>query len=81
MWQLSIEALKAAAMTAHGVATGYAISRRTGISESSAYRILSGAAQPDLNTAMRLASAYGVSVEDLVERVETADENTEIVAA
>ncbi|MFF2189298.1 helix-turn-helix domain-containing protein [Streptomyces sp. NPDC058155] len=73
MWQLSVEALKEAAKRAHGDITGYAISRRTGISESSAYRILSGAAQPDLNTALRLATAYAVPVEQLVERIETDD--------
>jgi transcriptional regulator with XRE-family HTH domain len=53
----------------HGDSSGYAISRRTGISESSVYRILSGAAQPDLNSAMRIAEAYDVDLRRLMKRV------------
>ena len=46
------------------------ISRRTGISESSIYRILSGDAQPDLNTAMRLVEAYDLDIRTVMERIE-----------
>ncbi|MFJ9029754.1 helix-turn-helix domain-containing protein [Streptomyces sp. NPDC102274] len=53
-----------------GDSTGYAISRRTGISESSAYRILAGEAQPDLNTAMRLAEAYDFDLRKVMKRIE-----------
>lgn len=54
---------------AHGDSTGYAISRRAGISESSAYRILSGGAQPDLNTAMRIAEAYDLDLRTVIRRI------------
>jgi transcriptional regulator with XRE-family HTH domain len=52
-----------------GDTTGYAIARRSGISESSAYRILAGDAQPDLNSAMRLAEAYDLDIREVMERV------------
>lgn len=53
----------------HGDATGYAISRRTGIPESSAYRYLSGEGQPDLNSAMRLAETYDIDLRDVIKRI------------
>nr|WP_237540262.1 helix-turn-helix transcriptional regulator [Streptomyces sp. SID4917] len=53
-----------------GDGTGYAISRRAGISESSAYRILAGEAQPDLNTAMRLAETYDLDLRKIMKRIE-----------
>lgn len=68
MFRLDIPKLLAAA-SAHGDNTGYAIHRRTGISESSAYRILAGATQPDLNSAMRIAEAYDVDLRNLIKRV------------
>ncbi|MFD3517763.1 helix-turn-helix domain-containing protein [Streptomyces sp. NPDC058657] len=71
MFRLNVESLLSAASRA-GDRTGYAISRTAGIAESSVYRILSGAAQPDLNTAMRLAVAYRVTVEELMDRVDLA---------
>lgn len=54
---------------AHGDSTGYAISRRTGISESSMYRFLGDAAQPDLNSAMRLSETYDVDLRCLMTRI------------
>jgi DNA-binding phage protein len=54
---------------ARGDITGYAISRRTGIPESSAYRYLNGEAQPDLNSAMRIAETYGIDLRDVIKRV------------
>ncbi|MEV6119876.1 helix-turn-helix transcriptional regulator [Streptomyces sp. NPDC052077] len=48
--------------------TGAAISRRTGISESSVYRILAGEAQPDLNSAMRIAETYDIDLRELIKR-------------
>ncbi|MGI3230603.1 helix-turn-helix domain-containing protein [Streptomyces sp. GTA36] len=67
MYVLSISELRKVAATA-GDITAYAISRRAGIAESSAYRILNGQSQPDLNSAMRLAVAYGVEVSTLMVR-------------
>lgn len=55
---------------ARGDGSGYKISRRTGIAESSVYRILSGEAQPDLNSAMRLVEAYDLDIRKLMERVQ-----------
>lgn len=45
------------------------ILRRTGISESSVYRILAGETQPDLNSAMRLAEAYDIDLRQVIKRV------------
>jgi transcriptional regulator with XRE-family HTH domain len=56
----------------YGDTTGYAIAQRTGISESSVYRYLSGSAQPDLNSMLRISEAYEVHVEDLMERAQPA---------
>lgn len=53
----------------HGDGSGYAISRRTGIPESSVYRYLNGTAQPDLNSAMRLAEAYDLDLRKVIKRV------------
>lgn len=57
------------ATTAHGDKTGYAIYRRTGIAESSVYRILNGETQPDLNSAMRLAETYDIDLRHVIKRV------------
>jgi transcriptional regulator with XRE-family HTH domain len=54
---------------AHGDSSGYAISRRAGIPESSAYRYLAGETQPDLNSAMRIAEAYDVDLRAVIKRV------------
>lgn len=53
----------------HGDKTRAAIYRRTGITESSVYRILNGETQPDLNSAMRLAEAYDIDLRDVIKRV------------
>ncbi|NEB92382.1 helix-turn-helix transcriptional regulator [Streptomyces bauhiniae] len=55
--------------TARGDGSGYAIARRSGIPESSAYRYLSGETQPDLNSAMRLAETYGIDLRTVIKRV------------
>lgn len=55
--------------SARGDSTGYKINRRTGIPESSVYRYLSGDAQPDLNSAMRLAEAYDFDLRDVIKRI------------
>jgi transcriptional regulator with XRE-family HTH domain len=53
----------------HGDNTRADIFRRTGITESSVYRILNGETQPDLNSAMRLAEAYDVDLRTVIKRV------------
>ena len=57
------------ATNAHGDDTGAKIMRRTGIAESSVSRILRGEAQPDLNSAMRLAEAYNLDLRRVIKRV------------
>lgn len=53
----------------HGDKTRADILRRTGIAESSVYRILAGTTQPDLNSAMRLAEAYDIDLRTVIKRV------------
>lgn len=53
----------------HGDKTRADIYRRTGITESSVYRILNGETQPDLNSAMRLAESYDIDLRDVIKRV------------
>lgn len=57
------------AVRQHGDKTNVAISRRTGITESSVSRYLRGEAQPDLNCAMRLSETYGIDLRDVIKRV------------
>lgn len=46
-----------------------AIARRTGIAESSVSRYVRGEAQPDLNSAMRLAEHYDLDLRGVIKRV------------
>lgn len=71
MFRLRIDKLLEATATL-GDTTGYAIAQRTGIAESSVYRFLAGAAQPDLNSMLRIHFSYGALIEDLMEQVEPA---------
>ncbi|MGC4946227.1 helix-turn-helix domain-containing protein [Streptomyces sp. DT224] len=66
MYRLRIGRLRQIA-NEHGDRTRAAIARRTGIAESSIYRYIDGTSQPDLNSALRIAAAYGTTVEDLME--------------
>lgn len=68
-YRLRVDHLRTAARN-HGDATGYAIAQRTGISESSISRILRGTTLPDLRSLLIIASTYGTTVEELIERVE-----------
>lgn len=70
MWLLRIDKLRETAGQ-HGDNTGYAIAQSTGIAESSVYRYLNGSAQPDLISMLRIYTAYGAHVEDLMQHVET----------
>nr|WP_240449233.1 helix-turn-helix transcriptional regulator [Streptomyces harenosi] len=58
----------------HGDQTPYAIAKRTGVSISSAYRYVDGSAQPDLNSALRLAQAYDLDIRTLMDPVENEDD-------
>jgi len=71
MFQLNVKKLRDKARE-HGDKSGYAIQKRTGINDSTVYRILRGAAQPDLITALRLASVYDFDIRDVMD--ETSDE-------
>ncbi|MFE2747370.1 XRE family transcriptional regulator [Streptomyces scopuliridis] len=68
MYRFRIEVLREAAAKL-GDSTGYAIYRRTGIAESSVYRILAGRSQPDLISVLLMGEAYDVPVEELMQRV------------
>lgn len=68
MFRLDVAKLLEAAK-AHGDDTQAKISRRTGIAESSVSRFLREEAQPDLNSAMRLAEAYDIDLRTTIRRV------------
>lgn len=68
MFRLDVPKLLEAARR-HGDRNGAAIYRRTGIAESSVYRILNGETQPDLNSAMRLAEAYDIDLRAVIKRI------------
>lgn len=68
MFRLDVSKLLEATK-ARGDTSNAAIYRRTGIAESSVSRILRGEAQPDLNSAMRLAEAYDVDLRTVIKRV------------
>jgi transcriptional regulator with XRE-family HTH domain len=53
----------------HGDKTRADIYRRTGITESSVYRILNGETQPDLNSAMRLSETYDIDLREVIKRI------------
>ena len=68
MFRLDIpKVLEAAAR--RGDNTRADIYRRTGITESSVYRILNVETQPDLNSAMRIAEAYDLDLRSVIKRV------------
>lgn len=51
---------------AAGDITHQAIAHRIGVRESTIYRLLAGRTTPTLETACRIARAYGTSLDDLV---------------
>ncbi|MGW2209964.1 helix-turn-helix domain-containing protein [Streptomyces sp. NPDC001781] len=69
MYQLNIRKLRDKARE-QGDESGYAIQKRTGISDSAVYRILRGAAQPDLITALRLAVVYDFDLRDVMDETD-----------
>lgn len=68
MFRLDVSKLLEATKT-RGDTSNAAIHRRTGIAESSVSRILRGEAQPDLNSAMRLAEEYDIDLRHVIKRV------------
>ncbi|MGW5123210.1 helix-turn-helix domain-containing protein [Streptomyces sp. NPDC004069] len=68
MFRLNIQKLLDVALE-HGDKTPYAIAKRAGVSTSSAYRYVDGSAQPDLNSALRLAQAYDLDIRTVMDEV------------
>ncbi|MEU9793792.1 helix-turn-helix transcriptional regulator [Streptomyces sparsogenes] len=56
------------AAAAKGDHSSYAIAKRTGVAESTLSRLRRGMAQPATQTLLTLAAAYGLAVEELVDR-------------
>lgn len=68
MYELNVTKLREKASET-GDTSGYAIQKRTGINDSTVYRILRGAAQPDLITALRLATVYDFDIREVMDEV------------
>jgi transcriptional regulator with XRE-family HTH domain len=80
VYRLNVARLRAIAAE-HGDRTPYAIAKRTGVSISSAYRYVDGSAQPDLNSALRLAQAYDLDIRTVMDLVEDEEDEPAGVAA
>lgn len=80
VYRLNVDRLREIAAR-HGDKTPYAIAKRTGVSISSAYRYVDGAAQPDLNSALRLAHAYDQDIRAFMDEVDDEAEEPAGVAA
>lgn len=65
-YRLCAERLREAA-AAKGDATSYAIAQRTGLAESTLSRLTRGISQPTTGSLLTLATAYGLTIDDLVE--------------
>lgn len=74
-YPLRVDRLTKAAAT-HGDRTRYAISRRTGLAQSTLWRLFHGVSTPSMPTLLRLSKAYGVDVADLVDA-----EHTDLVSS
>ncbi|QEV64656.1 XRE family transcriptional regulator [Streptomyces spectabilis] len=77
-YQLRSDSLLKAA-SARGDRSCYAISKRTGIAESTLSRLRRGVARPATETLLILAAAYGLSIDDLIDQ--GADDQSEEGAA
>ena len=75
MYQLNVRKLRDAASKV-GDESGYAIQKRTDINDSTVYRILRGAAQPDLITAVRLSVIYDFDLRDVMDEISAPTEAT-----
>lgn len=74
-YPLRVDRLTAAAAT-QGDRSRYAISRRTGLAQSTLWRLFHGVSTPSMSTLLRLSKAYGLNVADLVDA-----EKAELVTA
>ncbi|MET8475377.1 helix-turn-helix transcriptional regulator [Streptomyces sp. NPDC006422] len=68
-YRLRVDALRKAAREL-GDDSGYAIAKRTGISEPTISKLLRGKVQPGVKTLLILTRSYGGSIEDLIELLE-----------
>ena len=66
-YRLRVERLRSAA-AAKGDHTSYAIWKRTGVAQSTLSRLHRGIAKPAADTLLTLASAYELSVDELIDR-------------
>ncbi|MFE9098525.1 helix-turn-helix domain-containing protein [Streptomyces sp. NPDC007264] len=66
-YRLRVERLRSAA-AAKGDHTSYAIWKRTGVAQSTLSRLRRGIARPAADTLLVLSTAYGLSVDELIER-------------
>lgn len=73
-YRLRAELLCSAA-AAKGDHSSYAISKRTGVAQSTLSRLRRGIAKPAAGTLLALATTYGVSIDDLIERASTESED------
>lgn len=55
----------------HGDHSGYAIAKRTGLTEPTISKLLNSKTQPGLNTLLAFRRAYGCTIDDLIEEVDT----------
>lgn len=51
--------------------SGYAIAKRTGLTEPTLSKLLNGKTQPGLATLLKFRRAYGCTIDDLIEEVDT----------
>ncbi|NUP73203.1 MAG: helix-turn-helix transcriptional regulator [Sinomonas sp.] len=72
MHKLNVAKLREKART-RGDKSGHAIQKRTGISQTTVYRILRGGAQPDLITALRLSITYDFDIRDVMDEISEDD--------
>ncbi|MFD5571955.1 helix-turn-helix domain-containing protein [Streptomyces cadmiisoli] len=56
---------------AHGDESDHSIAQRTGVTASTLSRLLSGRTTPSAESLVALADAYGIPIDDLVQRPET----------
>lgn len=73
-YRLRAELLSSAA-AAKGDHSSYAISKRTGVAQSTLSRLRRGIAKPGAGTLLALATTYGVSIDDLIERASNESED------
>lgn len=56
------------AAASHGDHTNYAIAKRTGLDQTILSRACRGLVQPSAGTLLTLATTYGLSIDDLIDR-------------